>query len=62
MEERGCNGSHRYFIAETGAVEETGTIFVISICTACGDAKKSEFKVSEKPSTISFSGKTEQEK
>ena len=61
MEERGCRGEHRYYIATDGAVGDTGTIFVILVCTACGDAMKKEFKVAEPNSGVSLSDNKQKE-
>ena len=50
-----CSGGHRYFVATDGAVEQTGMVFVIAICTACGEAKKFEFRVSDGQCGLSLS-------
>ncbi len=55
MEPRGCEGQHRFYVATDGAVENTGTVFVIIVCTSCGEAMKKEFKVAEGNQPISLS-------
>ena len=36
-----CKGIHRYFVAETGTVEnsEGAKVCVVIVCTACGESK-----------------------
>lgn len=42
-----CTGEHRYFCAEVIAVEKTGKVFILGMCTSCSDTFCKEFKVSE---------------
>jgi hypothetical protein len=39
---------HRYFVAETVGVETEGKVFVLVVCTACGDGQAKEFKLTTK--------------
>ena len=55
MGSEGCNGTHRFYVAADGAVGDTGTVWVIVVCTACGEAMKKEFKVAAPNSGISLS-------
>ena len=32
-----CSGDHRYFVAETAADHQGGTVTIVALCTACGD-------------------------
>lgn len=41
-----CTGEHRYFCAEVIAVEATGRVYVLAMCTLCGETFSKEFKVS----------------
>lgn len=34
-----CFGEHRFFVAEVVANQSEGTVFVLAICTACGELK-----------------------
>jgi hypothetical protein len=34
-----CQGTHRYFVAETGTVEAEGKVCIIIVCTSCGESK-----------------------
>ena len=43
-----CSGPHRYFVAETVAVESEGTVSVIALCTECGDSIMKTFSVGTK--------------
>ena len=47
-----CQGNHRYFVAETFAVEGEGTVGAIVICTACGESKVITHKVASVSSSI----------
>lgn len=40
-----CPGDHRYFVAETFAVEGEGTVGAVIICTSCGESKLITHKV-----------------
>ena len=40
-----CRGTHHYFVAETGTVEQEGKVVCVIICTACGESKLIEYKV-----------------
>jgi hypothetical protein len=40
-----CEGTHRYFVAETGVVEVEGKVCVVIVCTACGESKLIEHVV-----------------
>jgi hypothetical protein len=42
--ESNCEGSHRFFVAETG-IDAEGKIVIILVCTACGEGIKREFAV-----------------
>ena len=52
-----CPGSHRYFVAETFAVEGEGTVGAIIICTACGESKTVSHKVARYGSSVSLKEK-----
>ena len=50
-----CTGEHRFFVADVAVVEEangTAKVCPIIVCTACGEGKKLEFKVSDAPLSI----------
>jgi hypothetical protein len=49
MENR-CEGEHRFFVADTIGVPAEGTVHVIEVCTACGEALLKSFTVA-KPGT-----------
>lgn len=38
-------GEHRFFCVETGAVIAEGKVFVISVCTSCGEGNFQAFSV-----------------
>ncbi len=57
MQVSSCSGSHRYFVAETFAVEGEGTVGAIVICTACGESKVIIHKVASHSSSISLKEK-----
>lgn len=40
-----CQGTHRYFVAETGTVEHEGKVCVVIVCTSCGESKLIEHTV-----------------
>lgn len=40
-----CQGRHRFFVAETFAVEGEGTVGAVIICTSCGESKLITHKV-----------------
>ncbi len=52
-----CNGTHRFFVAETFAVEGEGTVGAVVICTACGESKVIIHKVANPTSSISLKEK-----
>jgi len=47
-----CDGTHRFFFADIVAVEEEGTVYVISICTACGKTQVERIEVAKKGSAL----------
>ncbi len=55
--DRACQGSHRFFVAETFAVEGEGTVGAVVICTACGESKVIIHKVANPSSSISLKEK-----
>ena len=57
MQVSNCQGSHRYFVAETFAVEGEGTVGAVVICTACGESKLIIHKVANPSSSISLKEK-----
>ena len=57
MQAVACQGNHRYFVAETFAVEGEGTVGAIVICTACGESKVIIRKVAGHSSSISLKEK-----
>lgn len=38
-----CEGSHRYFVAQDASYN--GKVFILLVCTACGNPKKIEFSI-----------------
>ena len=34
-----CEGTHRYFVAETGTVGDEGRVCIIIVCTSCGKSE-----------------------
>lgn len=44
-----CNGTHRYFVAETAAVEKPGAnmVYVFIVCTSCGEPQMLKFELGE---------------
>lgn len=38
-----CSGEHHYFVAQDASYQ--GKVFILLVCTACGDARKVEFEV-----------------
>lgn len=54
MQVSSCQGNHRYFVAETFAVEGEGTVGAIIICTACGESKVISHKVARAGSSVSL--------
>lgn len=40
-----CFGEHRFFVAEVVANQSEGTVFVLAICTACGELKSHKITV-----------------
>lgn len=47
-----CTANHSYYVAEVVGVEKEGKVYVLAICTACGDARCADFKVAEPNSNI----------
>lgn len=37
-----CLGEHRFFIAEVVGVEASGKVFVLAVCTNCGEFRDHE--------------------
>jgi hypothetical protein len=51
--DRACTGGHRYFVAETAADEQQGTVSIIALCTSCGDSLCRTFTVAKGPISLS---------
>ena len=47
-----CTGEHRYFVCEVIGVESEGKVFLLALCTACGDAFCKEFIVASPTQAI----------
>lgn len=45
-----CNGSHHYFVAQDASYQ--GNVYVLLVCTACGDARKVEFKIASPDTAV----------
>lgn len=45
MSKQHCSQDHSYFVAEVVGVEEEGKVYLIYLCTGCGEAISKEFKV-----------------
>jgi hypothetical protein len=43
-----CNGNHRFFVSETGTVDTPTerAVFVLIICTACGEFRSHKLDLS----------------
>jgi len=52
-----CRTGHRYFVTETGAIADTGEVFVIYLCTSCGDAHMKKFPVTAGPARVELGGR-----
>lgn len=44
MGDTGCQGTHRFFVAQDAATD-AGKVLIFLVCTACGEGKKVEFEV-----------------
>lgn len=40
-----CSSNHSFFVAEVIGVPDEGKVFMLFVCTLCGDARSKEFKV-----------------
>jgi hypothetical protein len=47
-----CNLDHTFFVAEVVGVETEGKVYLIYLCTSCGEAICKEFKVSNPGSPL----------
>ena len=47
-----CTGEHRYYVAEVVGAETEGKVFVIIVCTMCGEFRTHAVTVTEKGSPI----------
>jgi hypothetical protein len=47
-----CQGEHRFFCAEVIGVESEGKVFVLAICTSCGELKNHAVQVGQKGAPI----------
>lgn len=47
MANNDCTADHAFFVAEVIGVPEEGKVYLIYVCTACGDARMKDFRVSE---------------
>jgi len=56
-----CHGSHRYFVAETFAVEGEGTVGAVIICTSCGESKLITHKVGREGCSVLLKQKGEKQ-
>ena len=60
-----CAGNHRIYVAETIGVEAEGKVYVVLVCTACGDASLKSFDLNGgKPAVMQLGSqqkKTKQE-
>jgi hypothetical protein len=52
MAEAECYGGHRFFCAEVVGSESEGKVFVLAICTACGELKNHVVQVGAKGQAI----------
>jgi len=41
-----CTANHTFFVAEVVGVEAEGKVYLLYLCTSCGEAICKEFKVS----------------
>ena len=48
----GCDGQHRFFVADVVGVEQEGKVFVLVVCTQCGEFKAHEQAVGRNGSQI----------
>ncbi len=46
-----CPGNHHFFVAETVGVESEGMIYVVIVCTACGESQAKGHQVA-KPGSL----------
>jgi hypothetical protein len=42
-----CMAAHSYFVAEVVGVEAEGKVYMLYLCTSCGDAHCREFTVAK---------------
>ena len=56
MSEEQCYGGHRYFCAEVVGNESEGKVFVLAICTSCGELKNHVVEVGAKEKSIRLLG------
>ncbi len=47
-----CTGNHHFFVAETVGVESEGMVYVVIVCTACGESRAQGHKVAASGSPI----------
>jgi hypothetical protein len=40
-----CSGNHTFFVAEVIGVESEGKVYLLYLCTSCGDSFCKDFKV-----------------
>jgi hypothetical protein len=40
-----CTANHTFFVAEVVGVEAEGKVYLIYLCTSCGEAISKEFRV-----------------
>jgi hypothetical protein len=47
-----CAGQHTIFVAEVVAVESSGMVYVLTVCTSCDYANCHAFKVSNEKAAL----------
>lgn len=47
-----CSNDHSYFVADVVGVEAEGKVYLIYLCTGCGEAVSKEFKVATPGSEV----------
>jgi hypothetical protein len=61
MSTSNCTGEHRFYVAEVCGVESEGKLFVIIVCTSCGEFRTHELAVSTKGSLMRLLKQEEKE-
>ena len=56
-----CTGEHRFYVAEVCGVESEGKLYAIIVCTACGEFRTHELKVSSPHASIRLLKQEEKE-